>query len=463
MSIQADRREFLKGTSLGLVGGALGGAAGCRPAATAVPAATPTPPTAAPATATTGAAPTNLAAATPRLEDWTSIREQFNLSRDYIHLALLYLASHPKPVRDAIERHRQGFDLDPVGYHHENSQKEELGAREAAARYFHVRPDEVALTDSTTMGLGLVYGAFVLKPGQEILSTAHDHYSTQESLRWRAERTGATVRRIKLYETLDSVSEDEIVGSVVKALTPKTRLVAVTWVHSSTGLKLPVRKIADALAEANAKRDEGDKVLLSVDGVHAVGVEKDSVADLHCDFLIAGCHKWLFGPRGTGIIWASPAAWKAVQPVIPPFSKAYERWMQGVLPNDVPRSQLVAPGGFHSFEHRWALRQAFEFHEQIGRERITTHIHELNRHCKEELRKMPHVTLHTPMAESLSSGLVCFEVKDMPAADVIKRLGEKKIIASVTPYATKYARFATALLNTPSDVDTALGAVRALG
>ena len=51
----------------------------------------------------------------------------------------------------------------------------------------------------------------------------------------------------------------------------------------------------------------------------------------------------------------------------------------------------------------------------------------------------------------------------MPAADVIKRLGEKKIIASVTPYATKYARFATALLNTPSDVDTALGAVRALG
>ncbi|HMI85823.1 MAG TPA: aminotransferase class V-fold PLP-dependent enzyme [Polyangiaceae bacterium] len=453
MSFQADRRDFLKGTSLGLVGGALGGASGCRPAASVVPSASNAP-----------AAPANLAASTAqRYDDWASIRDQFSLSREYIHLALLYLASHPKPVRDAIERHRQGLDEDPVGYHHANYEKEELGAREAAARYFHVQADEIALTDSTTMGLGLVYGALVLKPGQEIVSTAHDHYSTQESLRLRAERNGASVRRIKLYEKLDGVSEDEIVGSVVKALTPKTRLVAVTWVHSSTGLKLPVRKIADALAEANAKRDEGDRVLLSVDGVHAVGVEKESVADLHCDLLIAGCHKWLFGPRGTGFVWGSPAAWKAVQPVIPSFSKAYGRWMEGVLPNDVPRAQLVSPGGFHSFEHRWSLRHAFAFHEQIGRERITTHIHDLNRHCKEELRKMPQVTLHTPMGESLSSGLVCFEVKGVPADDVVKRLQERKIIASVTPYATKYARFSTALLNTTADIETALGAVRALG
>jgi selenocysteine lyase/cysteine desulfurase len=403
-----------------------------------------------------------LAAATTRFDDWASIRDQFNLTREYVHLALLYLASHPKPVRDAIERHRQGFDRDPVGYHHANAEKEERAAREAAAHYFHGAPDEIALTDSTTMGLGLVYGAFTLKPGQEIVSTAHDHYSTQESLRLRAERTGASVRRIRLYEKLDGVSEDEIVGGVIKALTPKTRLVAVTWVHSSTGLKLPVRKIADALKEANAKRDEADRVLLSVDGVHAVGVEKESVADLHCDFLIAGCHKWLFGPRGTGIVWGSAAAWKAVQPVIPSFSKSYARWMEGVLPNDVPRPELVTPGGFHSFEHRWSLRHAFELHEQIGRERITRHIHDLNRYCKEELRKMAHVTLHTPMGESLSSGLVCFDVKGLPAAEVVKRLEERKIIASVTPYATKYARFSTALLNTTADVDTALGAVRAL-
>jgi selenocysteine lyase/cysteine desulfurase len=51
----------------------------------------------------------------------------------------------------------------------------------------------------------------------------------------------------------------------------------------------------------------------------------------------------------------------------------------------------------------------------------------------------------------------------MKAEEVVKSLGERKIIASVTPYATQYARFSTALLNAPADIDTALAAVRALG
>jgi len=131
------------------------------------------------------------------------------------------------------------------------------------------------------------------------------------------------------------------------------------------------------------------------------------------------------------------------------------RWLDARYPGAFPPRRSLG-------DARWALRHAFEFHEQIGRERITAHIHGLNRHCKEELRKMPHVTLQTPMAQPLSSGLVCFDVKGMPADEVVKRLGERKIIASVTPYATKYARFATALLNTTADIDAAASAVRAL-
>lgn len=68
--------------------------------------------------------------------------------------------------------------------------------------------------------------------------------------------------------------------------------------HSSTGLKMPVRRIADALAEINAGRSEADRVLLVVDGVHGFGVEDETVAQMGCDFFVAGTHKWIFGPRG---------------------------------------------------------------------------------------------------------------------------------------------------------------------
>src|SRR5262245_40593935 len=179
---------------------------------------------------------------------WDAVRDQFNLSRDRIHLASFFLASHPKPVRDAIDRHRRALDENPIGYWLDNVDRLEAEVLGAAAVHLGAQPVDLALTDSTTMGLGLLYGGLKLREGQEILTTRHDHYSTQSSLKQRAERTGATVRSIPLYERIETVTADEIVRSILKALTPKTRVVAVTWVHSSTGLKLPIRAIADALA-----------------------------------------------------------------------------------------------------------------------------------------------------------------------------------------------------------------------
>ena len=75
---------------------------------------------------------------------------------------------------------------------------------------------------------------------------------------------------------------------------------------------------------------------------------------------------------------------------------------------------------------------------------------------KQGLAKMPHVTLHTPMSQDLSAGIVCFEVAGMTPRQVIERLRHKKIIGSVTPYATQYARVAPGLLTLSDDIEQAL-------
>jgi selenocysteine lyase/cysteine desulfurase len=197
--------------------------------------------------------------------------------------------------------------------------------------------------------------------------------------------------------------------------------------------------------------------------VHGFGVERESPADLGCDFFAAGCHKWIFGPRGTGLLWGRPAAWKGHVGLIAPFERDnYEAWMKGRVPPGAS-GPSATPGGFHSFEHRWALGEAFAFHQRIGRERITARIHALATQCKEGLAKMSHVKLHTPTSEALSAGLVCFEVAGIPAPEVVKRLHARNIIASVTPYATEYARFSPGILNTPEEIDKVLREVRALG
>ena len=124
--------------------------------------------------------------------------------------------------------------------------------------------------------------------------------------------------------------------------------------HSGTGVKLPLLKLRAAL---------GNEPTLVVDGVHALGVEPDPVDIDLCDVLVAGTHKWLGGPRGTGLIW-SLKAWDQMRPVIPSFGiEPYVAWMEGgsVDPiDDEPVGALFTPGGYHSFEHRWALAEAFD-------------------------------------------------------------------------------------------------------
>ncbi len=399
----------------------------------------------------------------PAVEDWASVRSSFNLSRDHVHLASFFLASHTKSVREAIDRHRRGLDENPVGYWLENHDRLEVDVLGAAAQHLGVQPTDIALTDSTTMGLGLLYGGLKLREGQEILTTQHDHYSTEIALRQRAERTGATVRSIPLYERIEAVTEDEIVQSIQRALTPRTRVVAVTWVHSSTGLKLPIRRIADALAEAGAGRDEGDRALFCVDGVHGIGVEDVKLPGLGCDFFIAGTHKWLFGPRGTGFVWGRPQAWPAASAIIPTFNhEAYEIWMRTIPPKEIPISAYMTPGGFHSFEHRWALADAFRFHASLDKARVAARTHALNRRMKEGLATIPKVRLLTPKSDSLSAGIVCFEMDGMKPQEAVERLRKRRIIASETPYATQYVRVAASVLNTPEEVDTALREIRAL-
>jgi isopenicillin-N epimerase len=376
--------------------------------------------------------------------DWAGVRRQFRLAPGWVHMSGLYLASHPFVVRRAIARHRRGLDANPVHYLHARGPELEAAVLRTAGAYLRARPADIALTDSTTMGLGLLYNGVELRAGDEALTTTHDFYATHESLRLKAARSGASVRRVRLYRDARRVSVDEIVSSLVGAVGPQTRVIALTWVHSSTGVKLPLAAIARALGER--RRD----VLLCVDGVHGLGVENATVGSLGCDFFVAGCHKWLFGPRGTGLVWGRRLVWDAVEPTIPSFS------------GNATAGAEMTPGGFHSFEHRWALAEAFRLHLRIGKRRIARRIHALNARLKAGLASMPHVTLVTPQSPALSSGIVCFSVDRMSPGGVVAALQRRRVIATVTPYDRPYARLAPGLLNTPTDVDRALRAIRSL-
>jgi selenocysteine lyase/cysteine desulfurase len=311
MNLELSRRRFVLGSlslpGVALVDGGVGAAAARPPA------------------------PPRSARLDPELSGWRAVRAQFRLDPKLTHFATFILSSHPEPVRRRIAEHRAALDADPYTHVSANKFFRDQEVASAAAAYLGTDPELIALTDSTTMGLALVYRTVRLAAGEEVLTTEHDHYSTHESLRLRGEN-GVMVRKVRLYppRTPELATADEVVETLRRAIGPSTRLVAITWVHSSSGVKLPVRRIADALATLNAGRSPEQRVMLVVDGVHGLGAERPRIEELGCDVFVAGCHKWLWGPRGTGLVWAKPAAWERIRPVIPSFDpRVYGSWLLG--------------------------------------------------------------------------------------------------------------------------------------
>jgi selenocysteine lyase/cysteine desulfurase len=445
---ELDRRALLRRAGLLAGTGALAGLVGCEPDRRRDPA---------PAAAPTG---------------WAGVRARFELDPAKRHFAAFVLASHPRPVADAIERHRRGLQADADGYLEDHGRRLDRQARAAAAEYLAGgdRPGgagsgdrgQLVFTRSTTEGLGLLYGGLRLRTGQEVVATTHDFYATHEALRLRAERTGARVRRVALYDDPATVSADQLVAAARRGLGPRTRVLALTWVHSGTGVKLPLAEICAAVADHNRDRDPGERVLVAVDAVHALGVEPDAVPGLGCDFLVAGCHKWLFGPRGTGLVWGRRDAWAEVTGTVPSFDgRAIGAWIDGRDPAG-PRSALFEPGGFHAYEHRWALAEAFRFHLELGKRQVAGRTWDLAGRLKDGLAAIKGVRLVTPRDPELSAGIVCLEVEGRSPGELLAALRRRRIMASVTPYARPYLRLGPSLVTSEEDVDAVVGAVRAL-
>ena len=352
-------------------------------------------------------------------DPWTGFKQLFTQDPNYLHFSNFLVTSHPKPVRDAIDRYRQQIDHNPglaMDWGLEETWKREGQVREWAGRYLNATPPQIALTGSTSEGLAMIYGGIKLRPDQEILTTEHEHYATQNVLDFRVARQGTQVRRIRLFEQASQVSSDEVLGNIKRNIRPNTRVLGMTWVQSGSGVKLPIGEIGKLVEELNRNRDEQDRILYVVDGVHGFGVENLDFPAMHCDFFIAGTHKWMFGPRGTGLVCARDSQNTYVTPMVPTFSE------------DTNFATTMTPGGYHAFEHRWAADEAFKLHLQLGKAPVQARIHALNTELKDHLLAHPQIELVTPRSPELSAGFTFFRVKGQDSEAVVAHMMKNRVV-----------------------------------
>ncbi|WP_332761568.1 aminotransferase class V-fold PLP-dependent enzyme [Pseudomonas koreensis] len=386
--------------------------------------------------------------APPPRNQWAQLQQLFEQDPDYLHFSNFLITSHPRPVREAIARHRAVLDKNPglaMDWDLGVIEQREENVRVWAGRYLEASPKQIALTGSTTEGLATIYGGVHVRADQEILTTVHEHYATHTTLALRSERDGTRVRKIALFKDVFSATHAEILANIDNAIRPQTRVLGMCWVHSGSGLKLPIGEIGAIVDKHNRGRSEADRVVYVVDGVHGFGVDNLNFAQMNCDFFIAGTHKWMFGPRGTGIICSRFEEVKYVTPVIPTFSEA------------TAFSTTMTPGGYHAFEHRWAQDEAFKLHLQLGKAEVEARIHALNSYLKQGLQQRPQIELVTPLSPQLSAGFTFFRVKGKDSDKVAAHLMAHRVVAdAVHRDVGPVIRTAPGLLNDEAQIDRLL-------
>jgi selenocysteine lyase/cysteine desulfurase len=149
--------------------------------------------------------------------------------------------------------------------------------------------DSIAITHSTTEGMNIATWAVDWKPGDRAVTTSHEHAGGLGPLVAARDRFGIDLAFVDVGDGTDD--EATLVG-FDRAITPTTKLVAISHVLWTTGARLPIERIARLAKERGAT--------VAIDGAQAVGAVPVSIDDLGVDYYAVAAQKWLLGPEGIG-------------------------------------------------------------------------------------------------------------------------------------------------------------------
>jgi len=225
-------------------------------------------------------------------------REQFPTAAERIYMAHAGVAPLPRVAGDAVRDFLGRAEVDNPESDWAMALVEQ--ARADAARLIGARPDEIALLGPTSLGLGLVANGLDWDAGDEIIAYFDDYPSNVYP--W-TELKFKGVNFVGLKPEAPGAVTWELIES---ALTPRTKLVALSSCHFLSGYRIDIDTIG---------RNLGDRdILFCVDGIQTIGAFPTPVE--HVDFLSADSHKWMLGPAASGIFYVKRSRHALLRPLL---------------------------------------------------------------------------------------------------------------------------------------------------
>ena len=319
---------------------------------------------------------------------WSVIQNSFTVTRGIINLNNGGVSPSPRIVTEALVRYiwQQEDATAYTMWQLLEPQSETI--RTGLAEMFGCDREEIAITRNASESLEILLMGMDFKPGDEILTTTQDYPRMLTTLRQRERREGLVLKLVKIPIPPKDLSE--IAAAFERGITSRTKLLLMSHQVNITGQITPVKAVCDM---ARAKGIE-----TIVDGAHSFAQFDFKQKDLGCDYFGTSLHKWLYAPKGTGLLYVKRDKIEKLWPLMAAESKQA---------NDIRKFEEV---GTHSAAPRLAIGEAMLFHNSIGGKRKEARLRYLSRYWMNRLKDVPKIRFNTSFDPNQSCAIANVEI-----------------------------------------------------
>jgi selenocysteine lyase/cysteine desulfurase len=319
---------------------------------------------------------------------WSVIQNAFTVTRGIVNLNNGGVSPSPRIVTEALVRYLWQQEDATAYTMWQILEPQSETIRTGLAEMFGCDREEIAITRNASESLEILLMGMDFKPGDEILSTTQDYPRMLTTLRQRERREGLVLKLIQI--PIPPKNLDEITAAFERGITPRTKLILMSHQVNITGQITPVKAVCD-LARARG-------IETIVDGAHSFAQFDFKQKDLACDYFGTSLHKWLFAPKGTGLLYVKREKIEKLWPLMAAESKQA---------GDIRKFEEV---GTHSAAQRLAIGEAMLFHNGIGGKRKEARLRYLSRYWMNQLKDLPKIGFNTSFDPAQSCAIATVKI-----------------------------------------------------
>jgi isopenicillin-N epimerase len=302
------------------------------------------------------------------------VKSHFSYAPNLLYFNSANLSICPNSVLDAIETYRREFEKNPT-----QSLKKAWSwlweTQTLLAAFLGANPKDLLLRTNVTEVLNTFILGYPMRTSDEILIGELEYGAISNICRFRANRDSLNVRILKIPQSqiaFSKLTAERLIEDILSQISPRTRMIVLSHVVASLGLRIPIEKIASHTKSQN--------IALIIDGAYAPGALPVNFSSLNeIDFYGCSLYKWLLGPKGTAFGWVNSKHQESLAPLLAGWTTFETGGVFAEFGGGSRFQEKFKLLGCRDFSPFYALKELLKFWNSIGIEVIQNRIAQLNR------------------------------------------------------------------------------------